>query len=239
MPRDHERKDEGKHQFAVFAEDLHAAFRAAPVAAATIASALQAPRVELVDDAALLHDDDAVGEAHDLRQFGGDQHDGEALLRQFADEVVHRRLGADIDALGRLVQDDDLRPGRQPFGDDHLLLVAAGQLAEPLLPVRRLDRKPAAEPARLGLLRRARQEQVAHMRGEDGERHVLADAERQDGALVLPVLRHIGDAGRDGIGRRAQSSSGLPFSVTRAARHAALMPNRPCIASERPAPTRP
>ncbi len=52
---------------------------------------------------------------------------------QFAHEVVHGGLGADVDALGRLVQDDDLRLGRQPLGDHHLLLVAARQRADILV----------------------------------------------------------------------------------------------------------
>ena len=49
---------------------------------------------------------------------------------QFAHEAVHGGLGADVDALGRLVEDDDLGRGRQPFGDDDLLLVAARQRAD-------------------------------------------------------------------------------------------------------------
>ena len=103
------------------------------------------PRSKLVDDAALLHDEHAVGQAHHLGQFRRDQHHRQALGGQFADEVVDGRLGADVDALGRLVENDHLRPRRQPFGDDDLLLVAARKLAEPLLPVGGLHGEPAAE----------------------------------------------------------------------------------------------
>ena len=95
--------------------------------------------LELRHPAALLHHDDAVGEPEGLGQFGGDQDDGEALLGQLADEIVHGGLGADVDALRRLVQDHDLGPGGEPLGDHHLLLVAARELAEPLLPMGRLD----------------------------------------------------------------------------------------------------
>ena len=52
---------------------------------------------------------------------------------QFAHEVVHGGLGADVDALGRLVENDHLGLRRQPFGDDHLLLVAARQRADILV----------------------------------------------------------------------------------------------------------
>ncbi len=43
------------------------------------------------------------------------------------------------------------------------------------------------------------------MLGEIGERHILANAERQDRALVLTVLRHIGNAGCNRIGGRTDS----------------------------------
>ena len=56
--------------------------------------------------------------------------------RPFGDELgheaVHGGLGADVDALGRLVEDDHLGRRRQPFGDDDLLLVAARQRADVL-----------------------------------------------------------------------------------------------------------
>ena len=58
----------------------------------TMASADQVPRLKIVDDAAFLHDDDAVGKAHDFRQLRTDQDDRKPLLRQFADEVMHRGL---------------------------------------------------------------------------------------------------------------------------------------------------
>ena len=81
-------------------------------------------------DAPFAHDDDAIGHAEDLGQFGRDHDDGQALGDELGHEAVHGGLGADVDALGRLVEDDDLRLRRQPFGDDDLLLVAAGQRAD-------------------------------------------------------------------------------------------------------------
>ena len=89
--------------------------------------------LEGADDPALAHDDDAVGHAEDLGDFGGDHDDGEALRRELGHELVHRGLGADVDALGRLVEDDDPRLRRQPLGDHHLLLVAARELADVLV----------------------------------------------------------------------------------------------------------
>ena len=44
------------------------------------------------------------------------------------DEAVDLLLGADIDAAGRLVDDDDPRLGQHHLGEKQLLLVAAGEL---------------------------------------------------------------------------------------------------------------
>jgi hypothetical protein len=50
-----------------------------------------------------------------------------ALGGEAFDQVVDFRLGADIDAASRLVEQEDLGSGRQPAGDDRLLLVAAAE----------------------------------------------------------------------------------------------------------------
>ena len=44
---------------------------------------------------------------------------------KIADERVDLRLGRDIDALGRLIEQQHCDAARQPFRQDHLLLVAA------------------------------------------------------------------------------------------------------------------
>lgn len=48
-------------------------------------------------------------------------------------------FGAHVDAAGRFVQDQDIRAVGQPFGDDHFLLVPAGEVLHPLLVGRRFD----------------------------------------------------------------------------------------------------
>ena len=50
-----------------------------------------------------------------------------ALRGQPAHDVVDGALGHDVDADGRAVEDEDLRIGGQPLGDDDALLVAAGE----------------------------------------------------------------------------------------------------------------
>jgi hypothetical protein len=44
---------------------------------------------------------------------------------ELVDEFVDGNLRADIDALGRLVEDQDIRIRKQPARDDDLLLIAA------------------------------------------------------------------------------------------------------------------
>ena len=51
---------------------------------------------------------------------------------ELADHVVELGLDADVDAARRLVEDQDLRVGEQPAGEDRLLLVAARELADRL-----------------------------------------------------------------------------------------------------------
>ena len=54
-------------------------------------------------------------------------------LARFQDQLVNVLLGADIDADGRLVDDQDVALRGQPFGDADLLLVAAAQAVDRLV----------------------------------------------------------------------------------------------------------
>ena len=55
------------------------------------------------------------------------------------DELLDVGLGPDVDAAGRLVEDEQARARRQPAGEDHLLLVAAAQVLDRLVGRRRGD----------------------------------------------------------------------------------------------------
>ena len=77
------------------------------------------------------HDDDAVADADDLRQVGRDDEDRDAAVGEIVDDRIDLRLGADIDAARRLVEDQ--RPSAavcKQARQQHLLLVAAGQRAD-------------------------------------------------------------------------------------------------------------
>ena len=84
-------------------------------------------------DAAFGHHHDPVTDAKHFRQFARNHQDRDAVFNQLAHDRVDLGFGADIDAARRLVEDQDTRVGLQPFGDDDLLLIAAGKLAGRLL----------------------------------------------------------------------------------------------------------
>ena len=58
-------------------------------------------------------------------------HDRHAVVRQRAQQPVDFRLGADVDAARRLVDDQHLRPEREPLRQHDLLLVAAAERGGP------------------------------------------------------------------------------------------------------------
>ena len=59
--------------------------------------------------------------------LAGHDDDGDALVGEPADEGVDLGAGADVDAAGGLVEQQDPAAVQQPAGEDDLLLVAAGQ----------------------------------------------------------------------------------------------------------------
>ena len=65
-------------------------------------------------------------------------------LGQLADQRLDLGLRADVDAARRIVEEQHPRLEAQHAGQQDLLLVAAGQLADPLVGTRRLDPQPAS-----------------------------------------------------------------------------------------------
>ena len=62
-----------------------------------------------LDDAAGVHDQDAVAERRDQAEVVGDQHDGGApLANQPIQQVEHLSLGRHVERGRRLVGDDDV-----------------------------------------------------------------------------------------------------------------------------------
>ena len=92
-----------------------------------MASSLRSLALEVAGDPALAHDQDAVGDAQDFGQLGGDDDHRAALGGEPFDQRVDLGLGADVDAARRLVEQEDARAGGDPAADDRLLLVAAAR----------------------------------------------------------------------------------------------------------------
>ncbi len=91
------------------------------------------------------------------------------------EQLVHLGLGGDVDAAGRLVDDQDLGLERQPAGEHDLLLIAAGQVADQLVRVGHADvehRAVALDQGELGPL--VDEGMPAQQITERGEREVGA-----------------------------------------------------------------
>ena len=76
-------------------------------------------------------------EADEVGQVGGDavevvggQHDGEAVVVELAEQVQDLVAGAHVDARGGLVDEQQVGRAEQGAGDEHPLLLAAGELAD-------------------------------------------------------------------------------------------------------------
>ena len=77
-----------------------------------------------------VHHGDAIAHAEDLRQLGRDHDDRHAALGKLLHQLVDFRLRSDVDALRRLVENQERRLRRQPARQRHLLLIAARQRSD-------------------------------------------------------------------------------------------------------------
>ena len=73
------------------------------------------------------HDEQAVGQADQLLEVGGDEQRAESLRPGVAQDVPDHGLRADVDAAGRVGGDEHQRVAHHLAADDQLLLVAARQ----------------------------------------------------------------------------------------------------------------
>ena len=80
-------------------------------------------------------DQAAVAHGYELRHIRADHDNGHTLICQIAHKLIEVRLCPYIDSLGWLVHKENLRIVQQPFGQNHLLLIAAGQLNQLCLQV--------------------------------------------------------------------------------------------------------
>lgn len=86
------------------------------------------------------HDGDAVADPEKFGQVAADDQNrfgfyafGSIALGERVDELINLGLGADIDASGRLIEQQNIDVGMQEPGDGYFLLVAAAEVADGLL----------------------------------------------------------------------------------------------------------
>ena len=106
------------------------------------------------DESPAAKDVQRVGEIVNLRQIRGDQDDPRPVLQKFGEKLVDLDLGADVDAHRRLIEDEELGAMVQPFADDDLLLVPAGEARCGSIARGRLDLHVADLPVGGGRSRR-------------------------------------------------------------------------------------
>jgi hypothetical protein len=146
------------------------------------------------------------------------KHDG-ALRCGGADMFEHRLPGADIHALGRLVEQNELRALLEPFAQHDLLLVAAAQRRHGQRRVRRPHLEGGADGARAPDHRPAVQQPGAEDRSQHGHGDVVADRQDADGAGIGAIA---GDEDDPAADRRLRRDAGQRDAAPAQAQRAAL-----------------
>ena len=152
--------------------------------------------VDLGDDLAFAHDEDARADVRELFELGRDDEHAEARGGELADDPVDLRLRGDVDPARRLVQKQDATLAEQPAGEHDLLLVAAGEQADHAVRVvghgvQRSELLPRGLPLLPNV------EQDAREATEVGDRDVLRLAPVEDERLRLAILRREPEAAAD------------------------------------------
>jgi hypothetical protein len=104
-----------------------------------------------------------------------------------------------------VIEDEDPRPGGEPFGQDHLLLVAAREVEAEGLDPGRADAQPVDPSPGDAPLRPDVDEASALELGQTRERDVRGDAQEQDQAFGPALARDVADAAIRGHGGRSEA----------------------------------
>ena len=162
---------------------------------------------------------------------------------QAADQGVDLGLGADVDAAGRLVEEQDLGLDQEPAGEDALLLVAAGKARHRGVAAGGLDRRVLDRPTRRPRRCSARGSIKPPSRAVSSARRRIvmfsATVISVEQAERLAVLGHHGDARARSPRRGVVNRTGVAFEQDRAAGRSAARRRSASSSSVRPAPSRP
>ena len=144
-----------------------------------------------------------VAHSQDLRQLGGDHDDALAGLHQIIHDPVNLDLGAHVDTTGGLIENKDVGVGIDPLADNHLLLVAAGQLTDDLIQGGGLDLQGAdiviARLLNAVLVQEGTVGEALHIGQDQIGPHIQVEHQ----ALTLTVLCQEGDFSLDSVLRRS------------------------------------
>ena len=184
---------------------------------------------------AVAHDQHAVAGVAELLVVGGGDDTTAPCRRGVADQPVDGGLGADVDALGRLVEEQHPRPAAQPVGEHDLLLVAARQLAEDRVGARAGGRRGARSNRRPRALAGAVAARPAASVRAGRSASVLAHGQPDDGRPRSAVGRHGAHAG----GSRRADCGATVCRRPGPARRGGTAPNSSGWSSSRPEPVRP
>src|SRR5581483_8603548 len=150
---------------------------------------------DLVHDPSAREDDDPVAQPGQLERVARLDDHRHSLVRLRAQRLVDVEPGADVDALRRLVRQDDVQVAAQERPRQrHLLLVATGQEPYRLLDGGRAHLQPAHELGDGVVLAAAADEAGAAEATQHLDRRVRADAEHGEERLAHAVAAEQEDA---------------------------------------------
>src|SRR5438552_4437633 len=155
-------------------------------------------RVERRDDPAFEHHRNAIRERADLVKLARDEQDPRALAALLEEPLVDVFGRRDVETAGRLGDHDELGPLGELASEHDLLLIAAREIADDGLRAGGTDvvlrGKASTVPEDRDGIEHAR----AGVWGTVllAEDEIVGDAEREDEALEVPVLRHVRDPPR-------------------------------------------
>ena len=147
----------------------------------------------------MAHERHAIGHGEQLVVVRTDQDHALARAGELIDEPVDGNFGTDVDALGRLIEDEYLGVSMQPARDNYFLLVAprkeVDRLALGLGRDLQLQNIGMAEPELRGEVQLA----AADDRGEIGDRDVTWRVEVDEQAVCLAILGQEGEPRSDHV----------------------------------------
>ena len=156
------------------------------------------------------------------------------MLGELADQPADRGFCADVDALGRLVQHDQLELATEHLGHDHLLLVPTGERTGRGKDRRRLDPQPSRQRGGQIALGGGTEPAAARQPFERRERDVAVDPPRQYQPLRLAVFRQVTDARGQRLARTSRRDRGAVQPDRSAIRGAHPVDRRAHLAASRP-----